>query len=88
MITIIRKSIGSIILALGFLVGGYGIFIFGGSIYYGIYSQSHSEKFGYGDAAGIGFFYGLIIIAISLIPIALGNFIFSGKKSLIYKLLK
>lgn len=87
MIMIIRKLVGLIILAVGFLVSCYGIFIFGGSIYYGLYSQSHHENSGYSDAAGLGFYYGLAVIAIGLIPIALGNLIFAGKKSLIYKLL-
>lgn len=86
MITLIRKLGGIVILALGLLVSGYGIFIFGGSIYYTIYSRSHPEKFGYGDAAGMGFLYGLIIIAIGIIPIAFGNLIIAGRKSIIYKI--
>jgi hypothetical protein len=81
-----KKIIGLIILVLGFLVSGYGIFIFGGAIYYSIYSQSHPEQFGYGDAAGMGFFYGLIIIVVGIIPIVLGNLIMSGKQSIIYKI--
>ena len=86
MITIMKKLGGLIMLLLGLLISGYGIFIFGGSIYYSIYSQSYPEKFGYGDAAGMGFFYGLIIIAIGIIPIALGNLIMGGKKSVVYKI--
>ena len=86
MITIIRKMSGLVILVLGLLVSGYGIFIFGSSIYYSIYSHSHPAKFGYGDAAGMGFFYGLIIIAIGLIPLAIGNLIMAGKKSIAYKI--
>lgn len=81
-----KKIIGLITLVLGFLISGYGIFIFGGSIYYSIYSQSHPEQFGYGDAAGMGFFYGLIIIAVGIIPIALGNLIMAGKHSIVYKI--
>lgn len=86
MMVIIRKLGGLVILVLGLLVSGYGIFIFGGSIYYTIYSHSHPEKFGYGDAAGMGFFYGLIIIAVGIIPLAIGNLIMSGKKSVVYKI--
>ena len=86
MITIIRKLSGLVILVLGLLVSGYGIFIFGSAIYYSVYSQSHPEKFGYGDAAGMGFIYGLIVIAIGVIPIALGNLIMTGKKSITYKI--
>lgn len=87
MTTTIRKLVGATIFVLGLLVSGYGIFLFGGSVYYGLYSQSHPEKFGYSDAAGIGFFYGLAIIAIGIIPIALANLIFAGKNSLVYRLL-
>ena len=84
---IMKKLAGLIVLVFGFLVSGYGLFIFGGSIYYANYSRLHPGNFGYGDAAGLGFFYGLAIFAIGLIPVALGNLIFGGKKSLIYKLL-
>lgn len=78
-----KKIIGLIILALGFLVSGYGMFIFVGAIYYSIYSQSHPEQFGYGDAAGMGFLYGLIIIIVGIIPIVFGNLIMSGKQSVL-----
>ena len=87
MLAIIRRFIGAIIFICGLLISGYGVFIFGASIYYGSYSRVHPKHFGYGDAAGIGFFYGLAIFAIGFIPIVLGNLIFGGKKSLIYKLL-
>lgn len=85
MMTIIRKLIGFAILISGFCVSGYGIFILGGSIYYSIYSQSHPEKFGFGDAAGMGFMYGLVLITAGMLPIAISSLIVSGKKSIIYK---
>ena len=76
-----KKILGVIALLLGFAVSGYGIFIFIGSIYYGAYARAHPEEFGLGDAAGLGFYYGIAIILVGLIPIAIGYLIVGKIKS-------
>ena len=76
--SMIRKAIGSIIAVIGFLICGWGLWIFGGSIYY----LSAKTPF-MGDAAGIGFFYGLAIMGIGFVPLLVGIFIAVNPKALL-----
>ena len=63
----IRKIIGCVITIIGFLTFGWGLWVFGASIYYGL-----AKTPGMGAAAGLGFYYGLAFIGIGLIPFIIG----------------
>jgi len=63
----IRKIIGSIFVVAGSCVVCWGAWVLSMSLYYLITNNSR-----YGDAAGIGLPYGIIICAIGIVPIVVG----------------
>lgn len=63
----IRKIIGGIIALVGFIVCCWGLLVFAMSIYYNAAKTPHM-----GDAAYLGFYYGLAIIVIGAIPLMIG----------------
>ena len=63
----IRKIIGSIFVIAGSCVVCWGIWVLSMSLYYLATNNSR-----YGDAAGIGLPYGIIVCAIGIVPIVIG----------------
>lgn len=74
----IRKIIGTIIAVIGFIVSGWGLWVFAMSIYYNAAKTPHM-----GSAAYIGFYYGLALIGIGLVPLLLGIMIVTNPKALL-----
>ncbi|MFC1589957.1 hypothetical protein ACFL42_00535 [Candidatus Omnitrophota bacterium] len=77
----IRKVIGSILAIIGFLIFGWGLWIFAMSIYHNAAKTPHM-----GDAAYIGFYYGLTLIGVGLIPLLFGSMIFINPKAILGKM--
>ena len=71
----IKKMIGSIIAFAGFVICGWGIYLFGMSIYY--LATKNQEM---GPAAGIGYSYGIIAFIIGLVLLVIGGIILFSKK--------
>ena len=71
----IKKMIGSIIALAGFVICGWGIYLFGMSIYY--LAAKNQEM---GPAAGIGYSYGIMAIIIGLVLLVFGGIILFNKK--------
>lgn len=72
----IRKTIGSILAVIGFLLCGWGLWVFGVSVYYLVAKTPHM-----GDAAGLGFYYGLGIMGIGVIPFIVGILLIKEPKA-------
>lgn len=73
----VRKIIGSIIAVVGILVSGWGLWVFCMSIYY----SAIKDRF-MGDAAYLGFYYGLALIGIGIVPLLIGIFVYANPKAL------
>jgi hypothetical protein len=78
----IRKTIGTIVAVIGILSCVWGLWLLGMSLYY----TSIKDRF-MGDATYLGFSFGIAFIGIGMAIALIANFIFSWKKSILYKLL-
>jgi len=70
----IKKIAGSILGVAGFIICGWGLYLFGMSIYY-----LATKNQAMGPGAGIGYFYGIAAIIIGLALLAVGGMVLFSK---------
>lgn len=71
----IKKNVGSILALVGFVICGWGVYIFSMSIYYLVTKNQEM-----GPGAGIGYFYGMAAIILGLVLLSVGGIILFSKE--------